>query len=143
MKVYVRNYIYFIQNLDAHDLQFKIHILHQMRYIDPRLAFDKISPNRKEAIMGESSLINKVWHPHLFLANEKSSNVMGTAERDILTTIYPDGTVIVSKRIQATLICWMNLQKFPFDEQYCSTVFESCKLSSVGTRPLINKKKLK
>lgn len=53
---------------------------------------------------------------------------MGTSERDILTSISPDGTVIVSKRIQATLFCWMNLRKFPFDEQFCSSEFESCKL---------------
>jgi len=33
--------------------------------------------------------------------------------------------VIVSSRIKATLYCWMNLQKFPFDEQKCSTIIES------------------
>lgn len=50
---------------------------------------------------------------------------MGTLDKDILTSISPDGTVIVSKRIQATLFCWMDLRKFPFDEQFCSTEFES------------------
>jgi len=33
--------------------------------------------------------------------------------------------VIVSNRIKATLYCWLNLKKFPFDEQHCSTVLES------------------
>lgn len=77
--------------------------------------------------MGEQSLRDLLWVPHVFLANERSSDILGTAEKDILTSISPDGTVIVSTRISATLYCWMNLQKFPFDEQHCSTVLESCK----------------
>lgn len=77
--------------------------------------------------MGESNLRDLLWIPHLFLANERSSSILGTSEKDVLTSISPDGTVIISTRIQATLHCWMNLQKFPFDEQKCQTVFESCK----------------
>jgi hypothetical protein len=33
--------------------------------------------------------------------------------------------IIVSKRIQATLFCKMDLRKFPFDKQQCKTVLES------------------
>ncbi|XP_031634966.1 glycine receptor subunit alpha-4-like [Contarinia nasturtii] len=123
--VYTRAYIYFMQNLEAHDLQFKIHALLQMRYVDPRLVFRKVAPKRGEPIMGQSSLRDSIWTPHIFLANERASSVLGTAEKDVLTSVSPDGTVIVSTRIQATLHCWMNLQKFPFDEQKCRTVFES------------------
>lgn len=115
-----------MQNLEAHDLQFKLHALLQMRYVDPRLVFRKVAPKRSEPIVGESALRDIVWTPHIFLANERASSVLGTAEKDVLTSVSPDGTVIVSTRIQATLHCWMNLQKFPFDEQKCTTVLESC-----------------
>ncbi|XP_058056351.1 pH-sensitive chloride channel 2 [Anopheles bellator] len=125
VKVYARAYIYFMQNLEAHDLQFKIHALLQFRYVDSRLVFKEVAPNRTKPIMGEQSLRDLLWVPHVFLANERSSDILGTAEKDILTSISPDGTVIVSTRISATLYCWMNLQKFPFDEQHCSTVLES------------------
>ncbi|XP_018788425.1 PREDICTED: uncharacterized protein LOC108968702 isoform X3 [Bactrocera latifrons] len=54
-----------------------------------------------------------------------ANSIEGTNEKDILTSISPDGTVIISSRIKATLYCWMNLQKFPFDEQHCSTILES------------------
>lgn len=77
--------------------------------------------------MGEQDLKEAIWVPHVFFANERSSNILGTSEKDILTSVSPDGTIILSYRIQATLHCWMNLQKFPFDEQHCSTVLESCK----------------
>ncbi|XP_059614224.1 pH-sensitive chloride channel 2 [Phlebotomus argentipes] len=123
--VFARAYIYFIQNLEAHDLQFKIHVLLQMRYVDPRLVFREVAPNRHESIMGEASLRQSLWVPHVFLANERSSSILGTNEKDILTSISPDGTVIVSTRIQAQLYCWMNLQKFPFDEQHCQMILES------------------
>ncbi|XP_062546514.1 pH-sensitive chloride channel 2 [Armigeres subalbatus] len=125
VQVYARAYIYFLQNLEAHDLQFKIHALLQLRYVDSRLVFKKVAPNRTEPIMGEQSLRDVLWVPHVFLANERSSDILGTAEKDILTSVSPDGTVIISTRISATLYCWMNLQKFPFDEQHCSTILES------------------
>lgn len=129
ISVWTRAYIYFMQNLEAHDLQFKIHALLQLRYVDPRLVFREVSPKRRESIMGESSLRDSLWTPHIFLANERSSSILGTSEKDILTSVSPDGTVILSTRIQATLHCWMNLQKFPFDEQKCKTVLESCEFS--------------
>ncbi|XP_053693172.1 pH-sensitive chloride channel 2-like [Sabethes cyaneus] len=125
VEVFARAYIYFLQNLEAHDLQFKIHALLQLRFVDPRLVFKRVAPNRTDPIMGEQSLRDVIWVPHVFLANERSSDILGTAEKDILTSISPDGTIIISTRISATLYCWMNLQKFPFDEQHCSTVLES------------------
>lgn len=125
LKVYVRVYIYVVQNLETSDLQFKLHALIQMRYKDPRLQFAQYAPSRKKPIMGEDSLRSLIWVPHVFLANEHNSKVLGTNEKDILTSISPDGTVIVSSRVQATLYCWMKLQKFPFDEQFCPTVLES------------------
>lgn len=76
-------------------------------------------------ILGEEQLRDSLWMPHIFLANERDSSILGTSEKDILTSISPDGTVIVSTRIKATLYCWLNLKKFPFDEQDCSTVLES------------------
>lgn len=82
--------------------------------------------------MGEQQLRDALWVPHIFLANERSSSILGTAEKDVLTSISPDGTVIISTRIQATLHCWMNLQKFPFDEQTCATVYESCKYNQLN-----------
>lgn len=125
--VYARAYVYFIQNLEAHDLQFKIHLLLQFRYVDPRLVFREVAPSRTSPVMGEASLRESIWVPHVFLSNERSSSIMGTMEKDILTSISPDGTVIVSSRVQAQLYCWMNLQKFPFDQQNCKSTLESCK----------------
>ncbi|XP_001357942.3 glycine receptor subunit alpha-4 isoform X1 [Drosophila pseudoobscura] len=123
--VYARFYIYVLKNLDSSDLQFMVQGLLQFRYVDPRLAFTTYAPSRKQPVMGQAILRQSLWVPHIFLANEQSSTVLGTNEKDMLTTIYPDGTVLISTRIQATLYCWMNFQKFPFDEQKCTTILES------------------
>ncbi|KAG5676858.1 hypothetical protein PVAND_006665 [Polypedilum vanderplanki] len=123
--VYARAYIYFLQNLEAHDLQFKIQALLQLRYVDPRLVFREVAPNKTTPIMGEDDLRKELWVPHVFFANERDSGILGTHEKDILTSISPDGTVIISTRLQATLYCSMDLRKFPFDQQQCKTVLES------------------
>ncbi|XP_030370673.1 glycine receptor subunit alphaZ1 isoform X2 [Scaptodrosophila lebanonensis] len=123
--VYARFYINVLKNLDSSDLQFSVQGLLQLRYFDSRLAFAQYAPNRKQAIVGEASLRDVLWLPHIFLANEQSSSVMGINDQDVLTTISPDGMVIISARIQATLYCWMNFRNFPFDEQSCTTVLES------------------
>lgn len=121
--IHCRAYIYFMQNPDAND--FKIHALITVRYQDTRLAFDKSSPKRKQPIMGESLLRDVIWVPHIFIANEKDSSILGTTEKDVLTSISPEGTVIVATRIQATIYCSLHLEKFPFDSQHCSTSIES------------------
>lgn len=69
--VFARAYIYFLHNLDAHDLQFKIQALLQLRYVDPRLVFREVAPNRTSPIVGEDDLRKDLWVPHLFFANEK------------------------------------------------------------------------
>lgn len=49
---------------------------------------------------------------------------MGTYGKHIVTAISPDGTIIISSRIQAALFCPMELRKFPFDVQTCQTSLE-------------------
>lgn len=123
--VYARFYINALKDLDSSDLQFQLQGLLQLRYSDSRLAFQKYAPSRQQPVVGESALREKLWVPHIFLSNEQSSNVLGTNEKDLLTSVYPDGTVLISFRLQATLYCWMNFQKFPFDTQNCTTILES------------------
>ncbi|EDV42044.2 uncharacterized protein Dana_GF17199 [Drosophila ananassae] len=123
--VYTRFYIYVMKNVESSTLQFMVQGLLQLRYQDPRLAFSSLVPNRNQPIMGETSLKKMIWVPHIFLTNEQTSSVLGTSSPDELTTIYPNGTVLISTRLQATLYCWMNFAKFPFDDQTCTTILES------------------
>ncbi|CAH2236783.1 jg8543 [Pararge aegeria aegeria] len=127
--VHASAYVYFIQPAEAHDLNFKLHFLLQLRWTDPRLAYALYSPERTK-IIGESDLRQRIWVPHLYMSNEQSSSLMGTDSKDVLISIAPDGEVLFSRRMQAVLYCWMNLQKFPFDEQKCSMNLESWKYNA-------------
>lgn len=60
-----------MQNLDTHDLQFKMQMRFQIRYNDPRLEFKKVGNNKTEPITGEEDFKNDIWMPHLYLLNEK------------------------------------------------------------------------
>ncbi|XP_037965200.2 pH-sensitive chloride channel 2 [Plutella xylostella] len=131
--VHASAYVYFIQPAEAHDLNFKLHFLLQLRWTDERLAYKLLSPHRTK-IIGESDLRQKIWVPHLYMSNEQSSSVMGTDSKDVLISIAPDGEVLFSRRMQAVLYCWMNLQKFPFDEQVCAMNLESWKYNASSLR---------
>jgi Neurotransmitter-gated ion-channel ligand binding domain len=71
VNVYVRTFIYYLQNLDTHDLQFKMQLLLQLRYVDARLAFKDIAPMREHSIKGEEDLRREIWVPHIFFSNEQ------------------------------------------------------------------------
>ncbi|EDW33457.1 GL15583 [Drosophila persimilis] len=121
--VKTRIYVYFLQNLNSDLLQFKMHALLQLRFQDKRLAYKAFQ--RDDNILGQKHLSERLWLPHIFFANERESSILGTDEKDVLTSLSPEGNVILSTRMQASLYCWMNFKKFPFDQQLCSTVIES------------------
>ncbi|KAG5886618.1 hypothetical protein JTB14_037394 [Gonioctena quinquepunctata] len=102
----------------ADHLQLKAHILVQLLYKDSRLAYSEISPKRG-VILGEESVRDRIWVPHIIIMNERESNLMGLDGKDVLVQISPDGSVIYSYRMNTMFYCWMDLQKFPFDQQIC------------------------
>lgn len=104
-------------------------MLVQYRYMDERLAYEDISPTRG-TMVGEELFTDKIWIPHIVIANEKSTAIMGTGGNDVLASLSPQGQVIYSYRMTAHIYCWMDLKKFPFDEQICDIIFRSCKYLS-------------
>jgi hypothetical protein len=60
-----------MQNLDTHELQFKLQMRFQLRYQDHRLKFNNVQSNRTDAIIGEEDLKKDLWIPHIFFVNEK------------------------------------------------------------------------
>ncbi|CAH1115977.1 unnamed protein product [Phaedon cochleariae] len=108
----------------ADHLQLKAHIIVQLFYTDRRLNYTKLSPTRSN-IVGEITLREKIWVPHLIIMNERESGMMGLDGKDVLVQISPNGNVIYSYRMSTMFYCWMNLQKFPFDHQICEITWVS------------------
>uniref|UniRef100_A0A224XPJ9 Putative cation transporter family protein n=1 Tax=Panstrongylus lignarius TaxID=156445 RepID=A0A224XPJ9_9HEMI len=117
--VSVRIYVYFLGAIEAQNLQYTAHILVRYRWLDSRLS------HSNGVIEGEETLRNKLWTPHLYLVNEHDSTIMGTGKEDVLVSIQTDGTVLYSFRLKMKLLCLMDLQKFPFDDQKCPLELES------------------
>lgn len=104
-------------------------MLVQYRFTDERLAYEKISPKRT-IMVGEEPLRNKIWIPHLVLRNEKDTEIMGLEGKDMYVAITPKGEIIFSYRMSATIYCWMDLKKFPFDTQICEIYLQSCEFKA-------------
>jgi len=47
---------------------------------------------------------DRLWTPHVYLVNEQESVVMGADKKDVMLTVEPDGTVVLSAR-SVTLSC--------------------------------------
>ncbi|XP_034250681.1 glycine receptor subunit alpha-4-like isoform X2 [Thrips palmi] len=124
LPINTRMFVYYLGSVEAHTLRFSAHIMLRYRWTDPRLAFSETSPALTKVI-GETMIRDRIWVPHVYLVNEHESRVMGAGKEDVIVTIKPSGTVLFSTRIKVTMLCIMDLQKFPFDQQSCPMVFES------------------
>lgn len=124
LPIHARMFVYYLGAVEAHTLRFSAHLMLRYRWTDPRLAFAETSPAMTKVI-GETVIRERIWVPHVYLVNEHESQVMGAGKEDVIVTIKPSGTVLFSTRIKVTMMCIMDLQKFPFDQQNCPMVFES------------------
>ncbi|XP_024940831.1 glycine receptor subunit alphaZ1 isoform X3 [Cephus cinctus] len=124
VKVLSRAYIYTIKSNMARTLQFDVQMMLQFRYLDPRLKFSDIAPNHSQ-IFGGQVAHDLIWTPMVYVANERSSVIMGNGVKDLLISIDPSGMVILNTRLETSLNCGLRLEKFPFDVQECPLSFES------------------
>ena len=77
--------------------QFTAHILVRFRWRDPRLEYRNIISD-VDRVVGEGTLRNHIWVPHVYLVNEHESKMMGADQHDVLVTVQPDGTILYSTR---------------------------------------------
>ncbi|XP_011635496.1 glycine receptor subunit alpha-2-like isoform X2 [Pogonomyrmex barbatus] len=124
IRIYTRAFIYTIKSNMAKTLQFDVHLMLQFRYLDKRLKFTDIAPYMTQ-IYGGQNAHELIWTPTVYVANERTSAVMGNGVKDLLISISSYGMVMLNTRLEATLNCGLRLEKFPFDVQECPLVFES------------------
>ncbi|RZF41778.1 hypothetical protein LSTR_LSTR012295 [Laodelphax striatellus] len=122
--VRARIFVFFLKSVKAQNLQFKVHMMLQLRWRDHRLRYDHLS-NHSELI-GEKRLLEFIWAPHIYFANERDSLVMkGMSNKDHLVSILPEGDVLFTTRMKTTTLCQMKQGKFPFDKQKCHLIMDS------------------
>ncbi|XP_077990088.1 glycine receptor subunit alpha-3-like [Glandiceps talaboti] len=92
----------------------------RQRWNDNRLQF-----NSSETMVLQGESANLLWQPDLFLPNEKRGFLHSVTTENRLLRIYPNGDVFLSSRYSLTLSCYMDLEKFPLDDQICVMQMES------------------
>ncbi|KAI5701873.1 hypothetical protein M8J76_011355 [Diaphorina citri] len=124
LKVTARIHVYHLRSGSETNAEFKVQLLLQLHWKDPRLEYRHYAPHITEMV-GERNFIQNIWTPHIYLTNERDSLVLGLYRRDMLVSILPDGDMLFSTRLKTTIFCWVQLGKFPFDQQKCHLVMDS------------------
>ena len=75
----------------------------QFRYLDKRLRFNDIAPHKNQ-IFGGQTAHDLIWTPSVYVANERSSAIMGNGVKDLLISIDPSGMVILNTRLEFIII---------------------------------------
>ncbi|XP_053702318.1 glycine receptor, alpha 4b isoform X3 [Synchiropus splendidus] len=70
-------------------------------------------------------MLDSIWKPDLFFANEKGANFHEVTTDNKLLRIFQNGNVLYSIRLTLTLSCPMDLKNFPMDSQICIMQLES------------------
>ncbi|KAE8621912.1 hypothetical protein XENTR_v10005032 [Xenopus tropicalis] len=70
-------------------------------------------------------MLDSIWKPDLFFANEKGANFHDVTTDNKLLRIFKNGNVLYSIRLTLTLSCPMDLKNFPMDVQTCAMQLES------------------
>ncbi|KAG9331133.1 hypothetical protein JZ751_019971 [Albula glossodonta] len=93
-----------------------------MKWNDPRLAYSEYPDDSLDL---DPSMLDSIWKPDLFFANEKGANFHDVTTDNKLLRIFKDGNVLYSIRLTLILSCPMDLKNFPMDVQTCSMQLES------------------
>lgn len=73
-------------------------ILLQFRWRDVRLAFENLVPTESSEVVCQKGVLERIWIPNVYIANEKHTLTVADMTEDLMVTVLPDGTVMLSVR---------------------------------------------
>ncbi|XP_041940501.1 glycine receptor subunit alpha-2 isoform X2 [Alosa alosa] len=103
-------------------MDYRVNIFLRQNWNDPRLAYSEFPDSSLDL---DPSMLDSIWKPDLFFANEKGANFHDVTTDNKLLRIFKDGTVLYSIRLTLILSCPMDLKNFPMDVQTCTMQLES------------------
>uniref|UniRef100_A0A3Q2DQV9 Glycine receptor, alpha 4a n=1 Tax=Cyprinodon variegatus TaxID=28743 RepID=A0A3Q2DQV9_CYPVA len=101
---------------------YRLNVFLRQMWNDPRLAYSEYPDDSLDL---DPSMLDSIWKPDLFFANEKGANFHEVTTDNKLLRIFQDGSVLYSIRLTLTLSCPMDLKNFPMDIQTCTMQLES------------------
>ncbi|XP_036401053.1 glycine receptor subunit alpha-2-like [Megalops cyprinoides] len=103
-------------------MDYRVNIFLRQKWNDPRLAYSEYPDDSLDL---DPSMLDSIWKPDLFFANEKGANFHDVTTDNKLLRIFKDGNVLYSIRLTLILSCPMDLKNFPMDAQTCTMQLES------------------
>ncbi|XP_066896130.1 glycine receptor subunit alpha-3 isoform X4 [Kogia breviceps] len=103
-------------------MDYRVNIFLRQKWNDPRLAYSEYPDDSLDL---DPSMLDSIWKPDLFFANEKGANFHEVTTDNKLLRIFKNGNVLYSIRLTLTLSCPMDLKNFPMDVQTCTMQMES------------------
>ncbi|KAI7810378.1 Glycine receptor [Triplophysa rosa] len=101
---------------------YRVNIFLRQQWNDPRLAYSEYPDDSLDL---DPSMLDSIWKPDLFFANEKGAHFHEVTTDNKLLRIFKNGNVLYSIRLTLTLSCPMDLKNFPMDVQTCIMQLES------------------
>uniref|UniRef100_W5NE11 Glycine receptor, alpha 4a n=1 Tax=Lepisosteus oculatus TaxID=7918 RepID=W5NE11_LEPOC len=103
-------------------MDYRLNVFLRQQWSDPRLAYSEYPDDSLDL---DPSMLDSIWKPDLFFANEKGANFHEVTTDNKLLRIFKNGNVLYSIRLTLTLSCPMDLKNFPMDIQTCTMQLES------------------
>uniref|UniRef100_A0A3B3D525 Glycine receptor, alpha 4b n=1 Tax=Oryzias melastigma TaxID=30732 RepID=A0A3B3D525_ORYME len=103
-------------------MDYRLNVFLRQQWNDPRLAYKEYPDDSLDL---DPSMLDSIWKPDLFFANEKGANFHEVTTDNKLLRIFQNGNVLYSIRLTLILSCPMDLKNFPMDSQMCTMQLES------------------
>ncbi|XP_075958077.1 glycine receptor, alpha 4b [Anarhichas minor] len=103
-------------------MDYRLNVFLRQQWSDPRLAYKEYPDDSLDL---DPSMLDSIWKPDLFFANEKGASFHEVTTDNKLLRIFQNGNVLYSIRLTLTLSCPMDLKNFPMDSQKCTMQLES------------------
>ena len=108
-----------IPHISEVDMEIKVDFYLRQQWIDHRLKFEFPQDDDLECIPLTEQFGSKIWFPDTFFQNEKDSFVHAATVNNVFFRWYPNGRILMSRRMTLTASCPMDLTNFPMDHQVC------------------------
>ncbi|XP_007433624.1 glycine receptor subunit alpha-4 [Python bivittatus] len=103
-------------------MDYRVNVFLRQHWNDPRLTYWEYPDDSLDL---DPSMLDSIWKPDLFFANEKGANFHEVTTDNKLLRIFKNGGVLYSIRLTLILSCPMDLKNFPMDIQTCTMQLES------------------
>ncbi|XP_064374502.1 glycine receptor subunit alpha-4-like isoform X2 [Dromaius novaehollandiae] len=112
-------------------MDYRVNVFLRQQWNDPRLAYRHYPDDSLDL---DPSMLDSIWKPDLFFANEKGASFHGVTTDNKLLRVFKNGNVLYSIRLTLILSCPMDLKNFPMDIQTCAMQLESCRFTCIEVR---------